>query len=160
MRRFARWLRSGRRSVGSGIAISVVFARRWPHAEWAIEGAAGLGTPLTARLPDDGVIAIDVPAKLAARVRMLSTGHARKSDEADAVSVGIASLNAPARHRADVDEAISALRGGSSIATIWPSSGSDHQPAPRAADSTDPGRCADTSQCRYCGRAAATRPPA
>jgi len=86
------------------------FARRWPHAEWAIEGAAGLGAPLVARLRDDGVVAVDVPAKLAARVRMLSTGHARKSDEADAVSVGIAALNAAGLHRVEVDEAISALR--------------------------------------------------
>jgi transposase len=86
------------------------FARRWPQAEWAIEGAAGLGAPLAAWLREDGITAVDVPAKLAARVRMLSTGHARKSDEADAVSVGIAALSAPGLHRVEVDEAISALR--------------------------------------------------
>jgi transposase len=38
---------------------------------------------------------MDVPAKLATWVRMLSTGHGRKNDEADAVSVGIAALTAP-----------------------------------------------------------------
>lgn len=86
------------------------FARRWPQTEWAIEGAAGLGAPLMARLRDYGIVAVDVPAKLAARVRMLSTGHARKSDEADAVSVGIAALNAAGLHSVVVDEAISALR--------------------------------------------------
>ncbi len=86
------------------------FARRWPQAGWGIEGAAGLGAPLAARLREDDVVAVDVPAKLAARVRMLSTGHARKSDEADAVSVGIAALNAGGLHRVEVDEAISALR--------------------------------------------------
>jgi hypothetical protein len=48
--------------------------------------------PLTNRLGDDGVDVVDVPAKLAARMRLLSTGHGRKSDDADAVSVGIAAL--------------------------------------------------------------------
>jgi transposase len=66
------------------------FARRWPDTAWAIEGASGLGAPLTVRLRHDGIAVIDVPAKLAARVRLLSTGHGRKSDEADAVSVGVA----------------------------------------------------------------------
>ena len=41
-----------------------------------------------------GLAVVDVPAKLAARVRMLSTGHGRKSDDADAFSVGIAALTA------------------------------------------------------------------
>lgn len=54
------------------------FARQWPHADWAIEGAAGLGAPLITRLRAEGIEVIDVPAKLAARVRLLSTGHGRK----------------------------------------------------------------------------------
>ncbi|WP_323055478.1 IS110 family transposase, partial [Mycolicibacterium sp. J2] len=66
------------------------FARRWPDTAWAIEGASGLGAPLTVRLRRHGITVLDVPAKLAARVRLLSTGHGRKSDEADAVSVGVA----------------------------------------------------------------------
>ena len=71
------------------------FADRWPDPTWAIEGASGLGAPLTARLRTDGIDVVDVPAKLAARVRMLSTGHGRKNDDADAVSVGIAGRSAP-----------------------------------------------------------------
>jgi transposase len=71
------------------------FADRWPDPTWAIEGASGLGAPLTARLRTDGIDVVDVPAKLAARVRMLSTGHGRKNDDADAVSVGIAARSAP-----------------------------------------------------------------
>jgi len=39
-------------------------ARRWPNAGWAIEGAAGVGAPLTRRLRADGIEVIDVPAKL------------------------------------------------------------------------------------------------
>ena len=55
------------------------FAAHWPDAVWAIEGATGLGAPLAAWLSGDGIVAVDVPAKLAARVRMLSTGHGRRT---------------------------------------------------------------------------------
>jgi hypothetical protein len=41
------------------------FGSRWPDRTWAIEGASGLGAPLTARLRADGVDVVDVPAKLA-----------------------------------------------------------------------------------------------
>jgi transposase len=61
----------------------------------AIEGAAGVGAPLTRRLRADEIEVIDVPAKLAARVRVLSIGHGRKTDDADALSVGIAALTSP-----------------------------------------------------------------
>jgi transposase len=77
---------------------------------WAIEGATGLGSTLTARLADDEVAAVDVPAKLAARVRLLSAGHGRKNDDADAVSVGIAALTASRLNTASVDAAVTALR--------------------------------------------------
>lgn len=41
------------------------FAAGWPEAIWAIEGAAGLGAPLTEHLHADGIAVVDVPAKLA-----------------------------------------------------------------------------------------------
>ena len=85
------------------------FARRFPHARWAVEGAKGLGAPLTARLRADGVEVLDVPAKLARKVRMLSTGHGRKSDEADAYSVGVAALTAQRLNATHTDDAIAAL---------------------------------------------------
>lgn len=50
------------------------------------------------------------PAKLARRVRLLSTGHGRKSDEADALSVGIAAHTATDLRTARIDEHIAALR--------------------------------------------------
>lgn len=86
------------------------FAQRWSNPGWAIEGAAGLGAPLTRRLHADGINVTDVPAKLAARVRVLSTGHGRKTDEDDAISVGVAALTATRLHTASVDAAITALR--------------------------------------------------
>jgi transposase len=85
------------------------FADRWPQASWAIEGAGGLGAPLTARLSEDGITVVDVPAKLAARVRLLSNGHGRKSDAADATSVGIAALTATGLNTLVIDETALAL---------------------------------------------------
>lgn len=86
------------------------FAARWPSATWAIEGAGGLGAPLVTWLSADQISAVDVPAKLAARVRLLSVGHGRKTDDGDATSVGIAALTATRLQVVAVDEAITALR--------------------------------------------------
>src|SRR6202045_2030096 len=86
------------------------FARQWPIAGWAVEGAGGVGAPLTRRLRADGIEVIDVPAKLATRVRVLSIGHGRKNDEADAVSVGIAALTSPILNAAHMDPQATALR--------------------------------------------------
>jgi transposase len=61
-------------------------------------------------LDADGVQAVNVPAKLARRVRLLSTGHGRKTDEADALSVGIAALTATRLNTAVINEALAALR--------------------------------------------------
>src|SRR5690242_1817555 len=86
------------------------FADRWPQASWAIEGAGGLGAPLATRLCAEGIAVADVPAKLAARVRLLSTGHGRKNDDADAISVGIAALTATKLRTVAIDETAIALR--------------------------------------------------
>jgi hypothetical protein len=66
------------------------WAGRWPQRCWAVEGAHGIGRALAQRLVGDGEQVLDVPAKLAARVRVLSVGHGRKSDADDAVSVAVA----------------------------------------------------------------------
>jgi transposase len=86
------------------------FASRWPQACWAIEGATGLGTSLTAQLAGDGAEVADVPARLARRVRMLSTGHGRKTGQADALPAGIAAHTATRLNTAVIDEATAALR--------------------------------------------------
>ena len=59
--------------TGDGYRSLRRLAQKWADAGWAIEGATGLGAPLTTHLGDDGVDVVDVPAKLAARVRVLST---------------------------------------------------------------------------------------
>jgi transposase len=52
---------------------------------------------------------VDVPAKLAARVRVLSVGHGRKSDPDDAVSVAVAAPNAPWLRRVTVEDRATVL---------------------------------------------------
>jgi hypothetical protein len=86
------------------------FAARWPQASSAIEGAVGLGAPLTDRLLADGMAVTNVPAKLARRVRLLSTGHGRKTDEADALSVGIAAWSGSSQRAVEIDQHLAALR--------------------------------------------------
>lgn len=92
---------------------------------WAMEGAAGLGAPLTRQLAADGAEVIDVPAKLAARVRLLSTRHGRKTDEADAVSVGIAALTGCTLNTAAVEPTSSRCGRWSNTVTTW------SKPAPK-----------------------------
>jgi transposase len=47
---------------------------------------------------------MDVPAELAARVRVLSVGHGRKSDPDDAVSVAVAAQSAPGLRQVAVED--------------------------------------------------------
>ena len=75
-----------------------MLARRW-------SGCAAGGTAGRRRL-----VAVDVPAKLSARVRLLWHGHNRKTDQADAVSVAVAWLTAQNLRTAEVDQHSAALR--------------------------------------------------
>jgi hypothetical protein len=56
----------------------------WPERIWAVEGANGIGRPLTQRLLASGERVLDVPAKLAARARVSGTRQGRKTDATDA----------------------------------------------------------------------------
>ena len=62
---------------------------------WAVESAGGLGYLLSQQLVNAGEEVLDVPATLASRVRVLSTGHSNKNDPNDALSVAIAALRSP-----------------------------------------------------------------
>ena len=53
----------------------------------------GGGRSLAQRLVADGEVVLDVPAKLAARVRVYSCGHGRTTGEHDAVWAGLAALD-------------------------------------------------------------------
>src|SRR4051794_37796321 len=65
------------------------WAKRFPKRRWAIENACGLGRHLAMRLAASGESVVDVPPKLSARVRVLSTGNARKNDELDALATAL-----------------------------------------------------------------------
>jgi transposase len=80
------------------------WAGQWQERGWAVEGAHGIGRALAQRLVGDGEQVLDVPAKLAARVRVLSVGHGRKSDPDDAVSVAAAAHHAPSLRQVSVED--------------------------------------------------------
>ncbi len=68
----------------------------WPERTWAVENAGGLGYLLAQQLLAAGEQVLDVPPKLAARVRLLATGDINKNDPNDARSVAVAALRSPA----------------------------------------------------------------
>ena len=61
---------------------------------WAIESAGGLGYLLAQQLLAAGEPVVDVPAVLASRVRVLSSGRSDKNDPNDALAVAIVALRA------------------------------------------------------------------
>jgi transposase len=73
------------------------WAAAWPERAWAVEGAAGLGCLLAQQLVAAGEQVLDVPPKLAARVRLLQSGDTSKNDPNDAFSVAVAALRSTAK---------------------------------------------------------------
>jgi transposase len=78
------------RQTGSQL---LAWAAGWPERRWAVEGASGLGRGIAQQLVAAGEQVVDVPAKLAARARLLGTSSARKTDLADACSVAAAAIH-------------------------------------------------------------------
>jgi transposase len=70
-------------------------SEQWRDRRWAVEGANGMGRPLAQRLLAQGEPVLDVPAKLAARVRVFDTGNARKTDAVDAHAIAMVALRTP-----------------------------------------------------------------
>jgi transposase len=68
------------------------WAKRFPERRWVVENAGGLGRHLAGRLAASGESVVDVPPKLSARVRVLSSfaGNARKNDGLDALATALA----------------------------------------------------------------------
>jgi transposase len=106
-----RLLGSGRFATDkAGYAAMRRYVRQWPERVWAIEGANGAGRPLTQRLLAKGEQVIDVPAKLAARVRLFDTGHNRKTDARDAHSIAVVAARTPGLRTVTEDGELEALR--------------------------------------------------
>src|SRR6059058_6386519 len=72
------------------------WAQAWPERAWAVEGAGGIGCLLAQQLVAAGERVLDVPPKLAARVRLLQSGNTSKNDPDDAYSVAVAALRSKA----------------------------------------------------------------
>jgi len=70
------------------------WANGFPERRWAVEGAGGIGRPLAQKLLAGGEQVVDVPPKLSAKVRVLSSfaGNARKNDRLDATFTALAAL--------------------------------------------------------------------
>ena len=94
----------------TGFAAMRTYAKTWPSRVWAVEGANGVGRPLAQRLLEAGEDVLDVPAKLAARARLLDTGHGRKTDAHDAHSVAVAAVRAKDLRVLAVDPQLEVLR--------------------------------------------------
>jgi transposase len=86
------------------------YVKPWPERTWAIEGSNGAGRPLAQRLLEAGEHVVDVPAKLAARVRLFDTGHNRKTDARDANSIAVVAVRTKTLRVLRVDGELEALR--------------------------------------------------
>jgi transposase len=86
------------------------WAQGWPERTWAVEGAEGVGHLLAQQLLAAGERVLDVPPKLAARVRLLATGDINKNDPNDARSVAVAALRSAGVREAGRDDHAAVLK--------------------------------------------------
>jgi transposase len=84
-------VRASVRQVGELLEWATDFEER----TWAVEGAGGVGYLLAQQLVSAGERVLDVPATLAARVRVLGSGRSNKNDPNDGYSIAVAALHAP-----------------------------------------------------------------
>jgi len=92
------------------VAALLEFADEYRPRRWAIESAGGLGFLLAQQLVRAGEDVVDVPATLAARVRLLGSGRGSKSDPNDALSTAIAALRDPHLRTVMVEDHAMVLR--------------------------------------------------
>ena len=84
-------VRTSERQVAELLAWAAGFGER----TWAVEGAGGVGYLLAQQLVAAGERVLDVPATLAARVRVLGSGRSNKTDANDGYSIAVAAQHAP-----------------------------------------------------------------
>lgn len=88
----------------------LAWAAEFEDRVWAIESAGGLGYLLAQQLVAAGETVWDVPATLAARVRVLGSGRSDKNDPNDARSVAVAALRAPSLTGVRPEDHVTVLR--------------------------------------------------
>jgi transposase len=99
-------VRATRRQVDQLLAWAAPFETRI----WAIESVGGLGYLLAQELVAAGEVVLDVPATLAARVRVLASGSSNKNDPNDAFSVAVAALRTPVLAKVAAADHVEILR--------------------------------------------------
>lgn len=77
---------------------------------WAVEGATGTGALLAQQLVAVGETVLDVPPKLAARVRLLDNDHSDKTDTHDARSTAIVALRNHRLRQVSLEDHTAVLR--------------------------------------------------
>ena len=86
------------------------WAQRFPTRSWAIESVNGHGYLLAQQLVAAGEHVVDVPATLAARVRVLGSSRSQKNDPNDARSVAIVALRQPGLRVVTAEDHVAVLR--------------------------------------------------
>jgi transposase len=94
----------------AGLRALELWAKQFPERRWAVENTGGLGRYLGVRLAGSGESVVDVPPKLSARVRVLSTGNARKNDGLDALAIALAASRNERLAVVDPEDSSEALR--------------------------------------------------
>jgi transposase len=79
-------------------------------ADLAVEGAGGLGRLLAQQLVVAGERVLDVPPKLASRVRLLQAGDTNKNDPNNAFSVAVAALRSKTRREVAAEDHAAVLK--------------------------------------------------
>lgn len=98
------------RANASQLKRLLAWAAPFERRTWAVEGAGGCGYLLSQQLVAAGEDVVDVPATLAARVRVLGSGKSNKNDPNDARSIAIAALRAPRLAKVRPSDHASVLR--------------------------------------------------
>lgn len=86
------------------------WAQRFEQRRWAVESANGHGYLLAQQLVAAGEHVVDVPATLAARVRVLDSSRSQKNDANDARSVAIVALRQPGLRVVASEDHVAVLR--------------------------------------------------
>jgi transposase len=94
----------------AGFAAMLKYVEGFRDRKWAVEGASGMGRSVAQRLVRAGETVVDVPAKLAAQIRVYATGHGRKTDTTDAISIAKAALRSKRPRPVLVDDDLVALK--------------------------------------------------
>jgi hypothetical protein len=145
------------------------WAKRFPERRWAVENAGGLGRHLAMRLAVSDESVVDVPPKLSARVRVLSSfaGNARKNDGVDALATALAASRNERLAAVDpeADSEVLRLLSERRLLTWWPSVPGRSTASTRSCETSSPAGWRERfrptglrASCAAYGRRKAPRP--